>query len=120
LHDLTHFAVETTLGFRQVFFGLVAAGWDIDDTSGKGKRGRLPDEALEVEQLVGMLDRERGGGTLWTAEEFNEALRTAMAGKAVRQVSADDLIQLRARRHELFQQWAAVTAGYSLELIFKS
>jgi hypothetical protein len=120
LHDLTHFAVETTLGFRQGFFGLVAAGWDLEDTTGKGKRGHLPDEALEVEQWVGMLDRERGGGTLWTAEEFNDVMRTASAGKAVRQVSADDLIRLRARRSDLFQQWAAVTAGCSLELIFET
>ncbi len=119
LHDLTHFAVETTLGFRQGFFGLVAAGWDIEETSGKGKRGRLPDEAIEVEQLVGMLDRERGAGALWTAEEFNEAMRTATAGKAARPVSTDELIRLRARRRELFQQWSEVPAGGSLELTYE-
>ncbi len=42
LHDLTHYAVETRLGFRQGFFGLIAAGWDIEDTTGKGRRGPLP------------------------------------------------------------------------------
>ena len=49
LHDLTHFAVETTLGFRRGFFGLIAEGWDIEDTSGKGARGSLPPEAGEAE-----------------------------------------------------------------------
>src|SRR3954453_411272 len=29
LHDLTHFAVESTLGFRQAFYGLIESGWDI-------------------------------------------------------------------------------------------
>ena len=61
LHDLAHYAVETTLGARQGFYGLVAAGWEIDDTTGKGARGPLPDEALAIENLVGLLDRERAG-----------------------------------------------------------
>ena len=30
LHDLTHYAVETELGFRRGFYGLIAEGWDID------------------------------------------------------------------------------------------
>jgi hypothetical protein len=32
-HDLLHYAVETTLGFHEAFFGLLAAGWAIDDFS---------------------------------------------------------------------------------------
>ena len=60
LHDLTHYAVETALGYRRGFFGLIAEGWDIEDTSGKGGRGALPAEALEVERIVGLFDSERG------------------------------------------------------------
>ncbi len=30
VHDLTHCAVESVLGFDQAFFGLIARGWDID------------------------------------------------------------------------------------------
>ena len=52
LHDLTHFAVESTLGFRRGFYGLIAEGWDVEDTTGKGARGPLPDEAVEVEVLL--------------------------------------------------------------------
>jgi hypothetical protein len=47
LHDLTHYAVETALGYRRGFFGLIAEGWDVDDTSGKGGRGALSAEAVE-------------------------------------------------------------------------
>ena len=61
-HDLTHLAVESTLGFRAGFYGLIADGWDIDDTGGKGRRGRLPPEAVLVEHVVGLFDRERVGG----------------------------------------------------------
>ena len=31
-HDLTHLAIETTLGYEQGFFGLIASGWNIEDT----------------------------------------------------------------------------------------
>ena len=51
LHDLTHFAVESTLGFRDGFFGLVAQGWDIDDTTGKGTRGRRSDDRRRIQSF---------------------------------------------------------------------
>jgi hypothetical protein len=58
LHDLTHYAVETALGYRRGFFGLIAAGCDLEDTTGKGARGHLPGEAIEVERIVGLFDSE--------------------------------------------------------------
>lgn len=111
LHDLTHYAVETTLGCRQGFFGLVAEGWDIEDTTGKGKRGTLPAEALEVERIVGLFDSERGSGALWTCDEFNE--------HAPRRLSQEDIQRVRALRSELFQRWFATPAGQKLELAFQ-
>src|ERR1700682_3030828 len=72
LHDLTHFAVESTLGFRRGFFGLIAEGWEVDDTTGKGARGPLPEEAAVVERIVGLFDTDRASATLLTADEFNE------------------------------------------------
>jgi len=110
LHDLTHFAVETTLGFRQGFFGLIAAGWDIEDTTGKGARGSLPDEALEVERIVGLLDAERAGATIWPVDEFN--LRRG------RHLIEEEIERVRARRAELFAQWSAVQPGGKIELNF--
>src|ERR1700680_2496595 len=84
LHDLTHFAVESTLGFRRGFYGRSAEGWDVEDTTGKRTRGPLPHEAAEVEYLVGCFDNERACGTIWTASEFNEtaAIHAASSGRA--------------------------------------
>jgi hypothetical protein len=45
--------LETELGFGRGFFGLIAEGWEIEDTTGKGARGPLPDEAKLVEHIVG-------------------------------------------------------------------
>ena len=71
LHDLTHYAVETTLGFRAGFYGLVADGWEITDFATPWPRGPIPEEAREVELLVGCFDEERRNITRWSAAEFN-------------------------------------------------
>lgn len=123
LHDLTHFSVESALGFQDAFFGLLAKGWDIDDTTGKGARGHVPKEALEVEALVGTFDSERACGQIWTATEFNEyaALTASNAGRpAPRLLSEDDLTRVRKLRSELFEKWRAVPPGSALELQFPS
>jgi len=65
--------VESVLGVRRGFFGLIAEGWDLEDTTGKGKRGKLPEEAGEVERIVGLFDVERGSGVLFGAGEFGLA-----------------------------------------------
>jgi hypothetical protein len=108
LHDLTHYAVETALGYRRGFFGLIAEGWEVEDTTGKGSRGPLPAEALEVERIVGLFDSERGAGTLWTAEEFNEF--------APRPLTDAEIQRVRALRGALFNQWFAIEPGQELEL----
>lgn len=115
LHDLTHFAVETTLGFRRGFFGLIAEGWDIEDTTGKGARGPLPPEAGEAEQIVGIFSAERAGGVIWTVDEFNES--AAMVGTC--ELSFDEIARVKKKRSELFQQWSDVAPGETLELQFE-
>ena len=111
LHDLTHYALETTLRYRQGFFGLIAAGWDIEDTTGKGARGAIPAETNEVEKMVGLFDSERGAGVVWTVEEFNEF--------APRTMSIEEMQRVRSLRGSLFQKWFALAAGETLALQFE-
>lgn len=110
LHDLTHFAVEKSLAYRQGFFGLVASGWDIEETGGKGRHGPVPAEATEVERMVGVFDSERGSGTLWTVEEFNQF--------APRPLSGEEIQKVRAMRSSLLRQWSNVAPGQALSLEF--
>lgn len=110
LHDLTHFAVESALGYRRGFFGLVAEGWDLEDTTGKSARGPLPAEAVEVERIVGLFDAERGSGVTWTVDEFNQF--------ATRPLSEDEIARIRARRSELFKQWFDLPPGATLDLVY--
>lgn len=115
LHDLTHFAIESVLGCEDGFFGLIAKGWDIADTTGKGKRGALPPGASEVEFLTGTFDSERAGSTLWTASEINASLSLR---EARTRLTDEDVANIRQRRAELFARWASTPEGETLELTF--
>jgi hypothetical protein len=112
LHDLTHYVVENSLGYRRGFFGLIAEGWDMEDTGGKGSRGALPAEVIEVERIVGLFDAERGSGVLWTAQEFNDF--------SPRVLTNEQIQNIRARRADLFRRWFDIAPAEKLELIFET
>lgn len=124
LHDLTHYAVESVLGLRQAFYGLVAQGWDFDDFVPPYPRGALNAEALWAETLVGLLDVERGttspGETMMSAAEFNAQLRAKLAEARLAVPCALDeaqLAEIRARRAALVAEWQALPPGDTLRLV---
>src|SRR5687767_6468874 len=57
VHDLMHYAVESTLGLQNAFIGLIASGKDIDDFD-EGATDWLPEEAIAVEIITGQLQAE--------------------------------------------------------------
>jgi len=120
-HDLTHYAVETVLGHRGGFYGLVAAGWDLADFGTPWPRGKLPKDANLSEMVVGFFDRERASGQMGTAEELNEHLSAYCdendlpAPEILRET---DLSRVRQKRGELFAQWETIEPGGALELLF--
>jgi len=123
LHDLTHYAVETELGFTQGFFGLIAQGWNIEETTGKTARGALPNEALEVEYLVSALSAERAGDAVASAAEFNQLSATFASAKGMpppRQLSDEDLARVRSRFDELAERWRTLAPGQTLGLVFSA
>ena len=118
IHDLTHYAVETVLGHRRGFYGLVAEGWNVTDFGAPWPRGRIPEDADPSELIVGFLDAERAGGGEWSASDLNETLRLHHK-EAGWQVSQDQLDQIRAVRARLLALWAELPAGETLELGFE-
>ena len=121
-HDLTHYAVETVLGFRSAFYGLIVDGWDISDFGPPYPRGRIPEQAGVAELIVGFLDAERASSTRWTAEDFNYKAtiyyRDHNLSTTPPTLSDDDLTRIRQRRAELFAEWDAVSPGSAIELPF--
>jgi hypothetical protein len=122
-HDITHYVVETELGFRSGFFGLVADGWDIRDTGGKSVRGPLPTEAVVVEQVVGVFDVQRTLGVEWTAAEVNEHSRLYVSGRGgpeVRPFTDEEITRVRERVRQLGQRWKEMAPDETLELPFNT
>ncbi len=124
-HDLTHYALETTLGYRHGFYGLLAEGWDLSDFGTPWPRGPLPDDAEPAEVIAGLLDGERAAGERSSAAEFNEKI--AMYYESQRAIhdrtqpltlTQQELDQIRKVASELRARWAAVAPGDSLELAF--
>lgn len=121
LHDLTHYAVETELGLGRGFYGLVAEGWDLTDFGAPWSKGHPPDEAAAAELIVGFLDTERASGTRSSAEDFNSAAARYFAEHRVSGswVLSDEVLErIRRRRGELFERWAELPQGETLELHF--
>src|ERR1700686_3552321 len=107
-HDLTPYAVETALGQRQGFYGLVSAGWDFSDFGSPWPRGKLPPEANICEMIVGFFDLERRIGERLVGADLNQKLAEYCADHDLppqRQFAEDDLARVRAKRAELFAQW---------------
>lgn len=121
IHDLTHYALETTLRYRRGFYGLVAEGWDLSDFGTPWPRGPLPADAEPAELIAGLLDSERAAGERCSASEFNEKIALYYTSHklpdppALTQKQVD---QIRKVARELRARWAAVLPGDSLELVF--
>jgi len=122
LHDLTHYAVETVLGFQRAFYGLLAEGWDLSDFGTPETRGKIPDEAGLAESIVGFFDLERMTGERETAEEMNLRLQSTRADRGLSptsfRITEEQVGLIRQRRAELFDRWKAVPPGEALELSF--
>jgi hypothetical protein len=122
LHDLTHLAVESVLGFRRAFYGLLAEGWDITRFAAPRMSEQIPHEAFIAELIVGLLDVERASGEQASADDFNWKLETHPEARRDAQpafrITEEQLAAIRQRRGEFFARWSALPVGGTLELPF--
>lgn len=126
IHDLIHYAVETTLGFQKAFFGLLVQGYNIEDFAlPRTERPiellpkNLPFEALYTEFLVGLFQMETLSGEPYP--DFNQVLKEVYEEKKLegfRPLSAEDIISIRQNIKTLDQLWKAIPDGESLILEF--
>jgi hypothetical protein len=114
--------VETVLGHRKGFYGLIAAGWTFEDFGEKWDKKKYPADAEPSELIVGLFDAEHRSEARWTAEEFNGFAREFMRqqGAEIGEVINDDqLKRVRKRLEELLARWGEAAPGDSLELEFE-
>jgi hypothetical protein len=121
VHDLAHYVVETFLGFKSGFLGLLAAGRNIEDFE-RGAKHWLPSEAMAAEAIAGQLSQDAATKNPLNAEDFNWTLRDTLARGSVKypalEVSAGQLDTMRARLADVRRQWDALPYGETLELDF--
>jgi len=121
VHDLTHCAVESVLGFDQAFFGLIATGWEIDDFAKPGASRRMPFQAIVAEHVVGVFDRERALPAPLTVAEFNETVVASLPPAhrdAFKQLSDAQVSHVRELRSGLEARWYALPAGATMKVEF--
>jgi hypothetical protein len=121
IHDLTHYAVETVLGHRRGFYGLVAQGWDLTDFGAPWPKGPMPQDMDPAEVVVGFFDLQRASGTEWTAEDFNAQVASyyrqhGLPGEY--RLTEQQLRAIRSRLAGLVSQWTTLRPGEALELPF--
>ncbi len=122
-HDAFHFVVETTLGWRDAFFGQVANGISLDQLTSK-LHGIKVDwskqvQALQSESLVECLQAEQWGGAT-DPETFHETLAITCRRRHVPppRVSAEELEKIKAALRAFGAEWRALNPGQFLEKTF--
>jgi hypothetical protein len=124
-HDLTHYAVETVLGHRRGFYGLLAEGWDIGEFGTPWPRGPIPADADPSELWVGLFDAERAGRAgeaSWVAAAFNAHAAGFYAARGMAGAPTLTDAQLRRIRQvlaDLLARWQALPPGEAMELTFE-
>ncbi len=120
-HDLSHYALEKTLGYKTAFNGMLNAGMDIRDFDDKEKRAQLSvtAEAWYAENMANLFLIELAQGQF---TDFNEVQQAAFVSfnqhyPPIR-LQEDKIESVRIYLSELLAQWKALPAGETLELSF--
>src|SRR5688572_28157344 len=109
VHDLTHYAIEQTLGLDEGFLGLCASGWEIDDFEVKGTVQRLPYQAVFAEVAAGELSRQILMRQVTSLEDFLWAVDLIMKphGHAFERpaITAEQLVAIHAIIDAQWARW---------------
>ena len=119
VHDLTHFAVETELGYRNAFLGMIASGRDLNDF-GPGDAAMFHPEAHYAEMLAGLLTVVEGNGSVLSYEAIKEAINQKAEEVAIPPIALIEpqLECIRAHTAQLTKQWKNLPDGEKLFLKF--
>ena len=119
VHDLAHYVVETNLGFKEAFYGLINQGFTVPDFElPRDQRPlalipeNLPAESLQTEYIVNQLQVE----LLNSGEQQDSIslLQQAMTSRGLAfpsELTADMMPSMRRELKDLVARWQALSAG---------
>jgi hypothetical protein len=118
-HDLLHFAVESILGYSTAFYGMVAAGRDLNDF---GSQNGVPDErkysaeALKAEHIVGLIQVLFPPGVAVDHAVFSNANETFAIN--LHDINEAQLTRIHTKWCQLIDRWHSTTHEVPLRLEF--
>src|SRR4030095_10503712 len=118
-HDLLHYAVESTIGARDGFWGALANGktmGDLNDRSGKAMAD-LSGSIAGIEAIVGMMTGVVKGGApadqaIASIRSYCELLGQAIPGWC----TASFVIGVRERMRRILGRWKAIPYRQTMEI----
>ena len=120
-HDLSHYAIEKTLGYTTAFNGMLNNGMDIKDFENREKRMAMliTDEAFYAENMANLFLMEIAQGNL---DDFNTIQQTAFESLQIQfpaiTLPEGKINEIRSYLRTLLQQWNELPPGETLELSF--
>ncbi|MHB8636507.1 MAG: hypothetical protein ACYC96_08545 [Fimbriimonadaceae bacterium] len=122
-HDLLHYAVESSLGYTSAFFGMVAAGRDLNDfgsTNGVADVRPISLEAADAERIVGFVQVMSASGATPLYETVTDAWRTSDVQEASLEppLTEAQLTDICALWSKLMGRWQTTEVPGVLELSF--
>ena len=122
-HDLTHFAVETTMNWRDGFYGMIARGVEITDfEKPKSEKPAIPREAAYAEAMANALQRELSAAQNFDTQNFDESFAVNLGTMKIEPpfvgISEEKINVVRAKIRRLWHVWQNLPIGETLELTF--
>lgn len=120
-HDLSHYAIEKTLGYKTAFMGMLNNGMDIRDFDNREKRLQISvtQEACNAENMANLFLIETIAGN---SSNFNEMLASAFSGMQqaffAPVLSENEIDSIKRYLKKLLQQWGKLPVGETLTLEF--
>jgi hypothetical protein len=120
-HDLSHFALETVLGYKTAFNGMINSGMDIKDFENREKRRamKVTDEAGYAENMANLFLGEIVQGNF---EDFNAVQQQTLAhtnnGIPIVELADEKIQAVRKYFRQLLAEWELLPSGQTMELVF--
>lgn len=115
-HDFAHYVVETTLGFENAFFGLVAKGYDIPDFSESRltRPFEIPKQAIDTEPIVALLQTD-----LLESKADRDGMFQSHSASLPVNITDRQLEVMQQKLRALLQRWRDLQPGQSMTLQFE-